>query len=334
MRIIAIFVLTVLLTVCVSSEEIKASFSVVVLGSEGGLVEGELSSYLVTRPGSGVYVALDAGSLISGLRVAHSAGSLEDCRAPVGSEDSPERWVLRQGIKAYLISHAHLDHVAGLVLASTDDSAKPLMALDATIDSLRDHLFNWEIWPNFGNEGLRPLHNYRYERLTMGQEREVDNTPFVVEAFPLSHSKNYHSTAFLLRSDDNYLLYCGDTGPDEVEQSEYLAILWERVAPLIREGSLKALMLEVSFPDGRRPEELYGHLTPQWMMKELRRLAHEVDASNPQSALESLNVVVTHIKPSLQKGPSPRDQIMEQLIEQNDLGVRWIFPLQGQRLEF
>ena len=333
MRIFAIFALSFLLAACVSGEERKTSFSVVVLGSQGGLVEGDLSSYLVTRPGSGVYVALDAGSLISGLRVAHSAGSLDDCRAPAGSDESPEGWVLREGIKAYLISHAHLDHVAGLVIASTDDKAKPLLALDSTIDRLKEQLFNWEIWPNFGDEGRRPLNKYSYQRLKVGEERRIDNTSFAVEAFALSHSK-HTSTAFLLRSEDEYLLYCGDTGPDEVEESEDLKRLWQRVAPLVREGSLKALMLEVSFPDGRKPEELYGHLSPHWMMKELRNLALEVDASQPQSALGGLNVVVTHIKPSLKRGPSPRETIKAQLTEQNDLGVRWIFPLQGQRLEF
>lgn len=334
MRTLTVLALTLLLSASSLSQESGASFAVVVLGSEGGLVEGELSSYLVTRPGSGVYVALDAGNVISGLRVAQAAGSLDDCQAPSDSEESPERWVLRQGIKAYLISHSHLDHVAGLVTASTDDLSKPLMGLDSTIDSLRDHLFNWEIWPNFGDEGLRPLNNYRYQRLSEGRERAIGHTSFVVEAFPLSHSKNFLSTAFLLRSESDYLLYCGDTGPDEVEESERLKRLWQRVAPLVRDGSLKALMLEVSFPDGRKAEELYGHLTPHWMMKELRRLAQEVDASHPQSALKDLKVVVTHIKPSLQKGPSPREQIMEQLKEQNDLGVRWVFPLQGQRLEF
>ena len=51
------------------------AFSVVVLGCEGGLAEGNLSCYLLTRPGSGSYVALDAGTVLGGLRQAVARGS-------------------------------------------------------------------------------------------------------------------------------------------------------------------------------------------------------------------------------------------------------------------
>ena len=50
------------------------------------------------------------------------------------------------------LSHAHLDHISGLILNAPDDSPKPILGLDATIDTLRDHVFNWRVWPNFGNE--------------------------------------------------------------------------------------------------------------------------------------------------------------------------------------
>lgn len=323
-----------LLTALASCSSSGPSFSVVVLGCEGGLAEGNLSCYLVTRPKTGSYVALDAGTVLGGLRVAQAKGSFKDCQPKKGSKSGPEGWVLQEGIKAYLISHAHIDHVSGLVIDSTDDSAKPLMALDPTIDDLRDHLFNWKTWPNFGSEGPRPLKKYNYVRMQLGQELPIAGTSLSVEPFPLSHSENYPSTAFLLRSQDHYLLYCGDTGPDEVERSQHLGNLWKKVAPLIRQGSLKGMMLETSFPDGRKPEELYGHLTPEWMMKELHRLAVEVDGSSPETALRDFPVVVTHIKPSLDKGPSPRELIMKQLKAQNDLGVRWVFPEQGQRLDF
>lgn len=315
---------------CLSS---RPSFSVVVLGCEGGLSEGNLSSYLITRPGSGSYVALDAGTILTGLRLASKRGSLADCRPEKGSNSSPEGWVLRNGIKAYLISHAHIDHVNGLVIDSTDDSSKPLMALDPTIDDLRDHVFNWKTWPNFGSEGERPLNKYHYQRLQVGAEQPLPGTDLQASAYPLSHSENYPSSAFLVRHQERYLLYCGDTGPDEVERSQCLGQLWQRVAPLVREGKLKGLMLEVSYPDGRGPQELYGHLTPEWMMRELHRLAESVNPSDPNQALRGLKVVVTHIKPSLDR-VSPRQLIEEQLRSRNDLGVEWIFPEQGQRLDF
>ncbi|MCW5870852.1 MAG: 3',5'-cyclic-nucleotide phosphodiesterase, partial [Candidatus Eremiobacteraeota bacterium] len=105
-------------------------------------------------------------------------------------------------------------------------------------------------------------------------------------------------------------------------------------APLIRDGRLRGIMLESSYPDGREPGQLFGHLTPEWLMKELRRLARLVDANQPQRALTGLKVAVTHIKPSLEKGKPPRQLVEEQLRQHNDLGVEFVFPGQGQRLDF
>ncbi|MBS2038169.1 3',5'-cyclic-nucleotide phosphodiesterase [bacterium] len=310
------------------------AFSVVTLGCEGGLAEGNLSCYLLTRPGSGAYVALDAGTVLGGLRQAVARGSLNDCQPERGSNQSHEGWVLRQGIKAYLVSHAHIDHVSGLVIDSTDDTSKPLLGLDPTIDDLRDHLFNWKTWPNFGSEGERPLNQYRYQRLSEGNRQPIQGTDLEVQAFTLSHSNHYPSSAFLVRGGDQYLLYCGDTGPDEVERSQCLERLWAAVAPLIREGRLRGILLESSYPDGREPGLLFGHLTPEWMMKELHRLAQSVDPKNPQRALAGLKIAVTHIKPSLEKGRQPRELVQEQLKARNDLGIVFLFPEQGRRLEF
>src|SRR5437588_7591797 len=52
------------------------------------------------------------------------------------------------------LTHSHLDHVASIpFLVDTVGGmrAKPLTvhALQATIDILKDHIFNWTIWPDF-----------------------------------------------------------------------------------------------------------------------------------------------------------------------------------------
>ena len=40
---------------------------------------------------------------------------------PADTDQSRAGYVLTTRIKGYLISHAHLDHVAGLIIASPDD---------------------------------------------------------------------------------------------------------------------------------------------------------------------------------------------------------------------
>ena len=338
-------ILAVTTSVCLSAiafgqesaikEAAAAKFVSIVLGTAGGLEEQNLSAYLLAPIGSKDFVALDAGTLLTGLRKARMMGSLWDIHVPPESDLTIEGWVLQNNIKAYLITHAHLDHVAGLVINSPADTTKELLGIPSTIDYIRDHLFNWKIWPNFGNEGeeLR-LNKYRYVRLNPGEQYRVSGTGMTVEPFILSHANGYPSTAFLIQSGGFYALYFGDTGPDAVEKADSIKTVWRRVAALVRNKRLRGVFLEVSYPEGRPDKLLFGHLTPSWMTKELRELAELVNPESPGAALRNLTVVVTHIKPSLERGPSPRDQIAKQLSELNDLGVRLIVARQGQRIEF
>ncbi len=278
------------------------TFKVIVLGSGGGPLENNLSSYLLAPTASSDYIALDAGTLLSEI---------------VRTEENPLAFFQNQ-IKAYLISHPHLDHVAGLVINSTADSKKPLLGTDFTINSIRDHLFNWIIWPNFGSEGKKPLNQYAYKRLKEGKKSSIPSTAMSVEALLLNHPKGYLSTAFLIEASGAYVLYCGDTSPDE-----RLEKVWKKVAPLIRDESLSAIFLECSYLEA---EPLMGHVDTQSFMRELGALARLVDPAHP--SLKKCSVIVTHIKETL-KGPS---LIQEELDKLNELKIPLIFPKQGQLL--
>lgn len=310
----------------------ETQFVSIALGTTGGLMEANLSSYLLAPAGSVDFIALDAGTLLTGLRQARIAGNLYDIPLSPDSSLRLEGHVLQHHIKAYLISHAHIDHVAGLVINSPDDSAKNIFGLASTIDNIRDHLFNWKIWPNFGDEGEGfHLKKYHYIRLTPTKKYAIENTQMTVIPFELCHS-GVTSTAFLIQSNGYYVLYFGDTGPDEAEHCGKLQQVWEYIASLVRDKKLCGIFLESSYPDSRKINQLFGHLTPLWMMKELHRLAELVNPRQPDDALKGLKVIVTHIKPTLQRDMPRQEKIMKQLEELNDLGVNFIFPEQGDRI--
>lgn len=312
----------------------SAQFVTIVLGAAGGLHEANLTAYVLAPIGEKRFVALDAGTVLSGLQVAARMGSFADIQVPPTSSLTLEGWILREHIKAYALSHAHLDHISGLILNAPDDSPKPILGLDATLDTLRDHVFNWLVWPNFGNEGRAPqLRQYTYQRMQPGQEYAIPDTSMTIRAFPLSHA-GAPSTAFLIQTAGFYVLYCGDTGPDAVDQRDTLRTLWTVIAPLVQAKKLRAIFLEVSYPDERPDHLLFGHLTPRWLMAELGHLAQIVQPEHPHAALHGLTIVVTRIKPVLTHGPSPQERITQQLQARNDLGVRFIVASQGSRLEF
>jgi cAMP phosphodiesterase len=313
------------------NKQYSPSFRVIPLGVKGGLDESDLSAYMLAAEGTDNYICLDAGTLRFGILKAIKSHLFNP--AGKAAPANPD-YILRRYIRAYLISHPHLDHVAGLIINSPDDTAKNIYGLPFCLDVLRDNYFTWKSWANFSDQGDTPaLHKYHYAALTPGLETPIANTTLSVRAFPLSHSKPNQSTAFLVRSGEARLLYLGDTGADTIEHSDKLHLLWQQIAPLIRKGQLKAIFIEVSFPNEQPERLLFGHLTPQLLVHEMQELALLVAAGAGAvggQSLKGLPVVITHIKPS----GDNEELIKRQLAANNPLGLRWIFPGQAQLLEF
>ena len=293
------------------------AFTIISLGVRGGLDESNLSAYLVAPAGSSAYVCLDAGSLRTGLdKAVASQLFTTDAEA-----------VLKQNIKAYLISHAHLDHVAGLLLKAPDDSPKPIYGLATCLGILQKDYLNWRAWPNFGSAGVAPaLGKYRWQPLVPEQEMVIAQTTLRVRAYPLSHGPGYESAAFLLQSQSSYLLYLGDTGADELERSHHLRALWQAVQPLILAGQLKAIFIETSYANEQPETLLFGHLTPARLMQELTALSELTGAV----ALRAVPIAITHRKPPA----SNEATIASQLAAANALGLQLVFPVQGKQLRF
>jgi len=300
----------VIFSLSAKAQNSNSSFKIVPLGVKGGIDESNLSAYMIAPQGSNSYVCLDAGTLHYGIEKA-----VENNVFNASAEQ-----VLRRYIKGYLISHSHLDHLAGLIINSPEDTAKNIYALADCIETFKTRYFTWKSWANFADEGETPqLKKYHYKVLETGAETPLTNTEMQVKAFPLSHS-NLTSTAFLVSHNDHNVLYLGDTGPDEVEKSHNLEALWQAVAPLIKEKKLKAIMIEVSFPDEQPNKTLFGHLTPRWLMKEMHQLG------GMTGSLAGFKLIVTHVKPP----ESSIERIKAQLAAENDLKLDLIYPVQGK----
>lgn len=65
--------------------------------------------------------------------------------------------IFRELMHAFLITHPHLDHLSGLGINTPaleyGREAKTIVALDSTIEAIKNHVFNDSIWPNLSDEG-------------------------------------------------------------------------------------------------------------------------------------------------------------------------------------
>jgi cAMP phosphodiesterase len=294
----------------------KAAFDIVPLGVKGGIDETNLSAYLVAPINTHDYICLDAGTINAGIEKAISNKVFK-----VSASE-----VLRKYIKGYCISHAHLDHVSGLIINSPADSSKTVYTTKKCMEMMENHYFNGETWANFGDEGPGfQLKKYHFQTLTLGEETKIANTTMTVKAFPLSHGNPFESTAFLIQNGKDAVLYLGDTGPDSIEKSNNLSDLWKTIVPLIQSKQLKGIFIEVSFPNEQPDSSLFGHLTPNYLMTEL----HKLEDLSGKGSLKNFKIIITHLKPPTKN----RVKIKEQLQKQNDLGVQLLFPEQGKRFE-
>ena len=291
-------------------------FKVIPIGVKGGFDESNLSAYLVAISGSDQFICLDAGTIYKGLELA-AAKKLFKSTNPSA--------IQQEQINGYFISHAHLDHTAGLIMNSPNDNAKNLYGLASVLDVFKKNYFTWSTWANFGNEGEAPiLKKYTYQTLAPTKEIAIENTGLFITPFVLSHVKPYESTAFLVRNQNSYLLYLGDTGADKVEQSEQLAALWKTVAPLVMNKQLKGIFIEVSFDNSIPEKALFGHLTPNLLMEEMGKLNQ---LSNGQ--LNNTPLYVTHIKPC----DGCEIKIKSEIQKANQIGLNIFYPSQASLIE-
>jgi len=193
------------------------------------------------------------------------------------------------------LSHSHLDHVldsAFLCDNFFNERVEPLkiFALKQTIESLKKHMFNWEVWPDFSTLKLLKSDKFALEFI----EIEYD-IPLEVDGITLTPVKANHTVeccGYLIEENGHGILFSGDTYKSDR--------LWEVLNNSLH---VKALIVDVSFPS--RFEGLAQdskHLTPKVLKSELEKLKRD-----------DVTIYINHIKSNY------ADEIA---MEINDIGLK------------
>ena len=183
-------------------------------------------------------------------------------------------------IEHALISHSHLDHVAGLAFLTETialaGSTRPLVlaSIAPVIDALATSLFNNVVWTDFTSIP-EPSPALRYLPLAANQEHAIGGLR--VTPVPVSHT--VPTAGFVVHDGTTGFVYSGDTGPTEA--------LWEVAR---RTPQIRAVILECSFPNRFAfVADVAKHLTPSLVEREIEKL--------PAAA----EVWIFHIKPQFRE---------------------------------
>lgn len=174
------------------------------------------------------------------------------------------------------VTHSHLDHITSVPFMVDSvgfmrDRPLIIYALEETLGILKQHIFNWKIWPDF-SEIPNAQHPFmRYQPIKLGEV--VTLTGRHITAIPANHvvpAVGYH-----LDSGEASLVFSGDTTSNDA--------LWEVVNQI---DNLRYLIMETAFSnDEKQLAVLSKHLCPSLLVEELQKLQ-----GSPE-------IYITHLKP-------------------------------------
>jgi len=175
------------------------------------------------------------------------------------------------------ITHSHMDHICSLPLLLDSvwgmRNRQPVIvyATAETLEILRQHVFNWKIWPDFSEipDAEHPV--MRYQTITLGEATDLQGRK--ITAVPAVHT--VPAVGYHLDSGQASLVFSGDTYINDA--------LWTVVNGI---ANLRHLIIETAFSNGEiELATLAKHLCPSLLAGELAKFNGDAE------------IFITHLKP-------------------------------------
>ena len=180
------------------------------------------------------------------------------------------------------VSHSHLDHILDIAFLCDNflsQRVEPIKVygLKATIKSLKKHLFNWEIWPDFSELKLELSGKKVLEFIEL--EYDVPLHVDGVTITPLEANHTVECCDYLIEKDGSGIVFSADTYTSDR--------IWEVLNSSLH---VKALIVDVSFPSNlEKIANASKHLTPKLLKSELKKLKRD-----------DVEIYINHIKSNYQ----------------------------------
>jgi len=174
------------------------------------------------------------------------------------------------------VTHSHLDHVTSIPFIVDSVGymrTKPIIihATQATQEILKQHLFNWKIWPDFSEIPNKNKPHMRHENISIGTTVELEGRRIT----PLPADHVVPAVGFHLDSGKSSLVFTGDTTSNDS--------FWVVVNKI---ENLRYLIIETAFCNREKELAITSkHLCASMLTVELNKLVR-----NPE-------IYITHLNP-------------------------------------
>ena len=183
-------------------------------------------------------------------------------------------------INHIFLTHAHADHIVDIpfIIEGFFEQRKETLtiyALKETIDALRKHTFNNEIWPDFTKIPLlhdKKTPSLQYQEITLDETIQIRDYSFK----PIYANHIPGSCGYVISKEQQSFIISGDTYINE-----------KLIEEINTNPTVKSLIIECSFPNHMAQlAKDSKHLTPQLLASTLEQITKK-----------NLQVFIYHIKP-------------------------------------
>ena len=183
-------------------------------------------------------------------------------------------------INHIFLTHSHSDHIIDLpfiIESFFEQRTKPLIIYGSqeTISSLRTHMFNDEIWPDFSKINLLNSDEKSIIFKTIKANETLKINSYEITTIPVNHINGAYGFKIIKDGVSGYVI-SGDTYENE--------ILWDVIN---NDKRVSSLIVECSFPSSMEQLAFDSkHYTPKILNKELEKLIRN-----------DLQIFIYHLKP-------------------------------------
>ena len=183
-------------------------------------------------------------------------------------------------VRHIFVTHSHLDHIAGIPMLLDSvfeqiDEPVTLYARSETLQILREHIFNWQVWPDFSRLPSTERAVLRFAAMIPGQRLDIAGRS--VEMIEVNHA--VPAAGYRVQNGVGSFAFSGDTTSNDG--------FWRA---LNQHDALDLLIVESAFADEDRELSVKArHYCPQLLAEDLKKLRHRP------------RLYLTHLKPGCEE---------------------------------